>query len=693
MSFGERLTLPERAIFRLLARRKGEVRALKELQYLKGILPFFSLFTLLIFLPSLYLAYLALGSLQAEQTQADEELRGRAAAATLQIQTELAKVFQQFEVAVDARVRVGVSPVEDTRALSPFLRAAFRFDQEGSLAEPFLLDTQVGTEPPPAAWTDAMGRGQRLEHDGHPAEALRAFRAAAAAASTPGQMGEAQFAEARVALHAGREREACDGFQRLSLPSARDRDRHGFRIGDLARLTQGEALLTRDAYAGRRELKALVEELLTTPWTVGYPGEAVIARRALARLGGRADPMWSERALNDLDARTTQLYWATLLREELELFTGVQPKVSQGEFSYTSRVDSSSLWAITRYGDDLYAFSFHQDELLSELRRFATSVDSLDRDIAMRFTDPSPASLQGSLAHQSLHPWVPQVISALPENPDELASRRSRQRTVRIAVLFVLVSMTAVGVVLSWQLLERELEGARTKADFAANVSHELRSPITQIRLKAESLLLDLVEGEEDRTAHYQAIMRESERLSRLVDNVLDFAAIERGAKRYSLRPQDLGEITANTVEANRSSVESKGLALSLEIPDDLPVVWADRDAISQVINNLLSNAVKYGASGGKIAVAVESAEAGVVITVTDYGEGIAEGDMDKIFDPFFRSNDPRVRRKKGTGIGLSIVSYIVEAHRGVIRVTSTPGEGTTFSVTFPIDSPPDAGA
>ncbi|MBN2799860.1 MAG: HAMP domain-containing histidine kinase [Deltaproteobacteria bacterium] len=687
------MNLPTRLVFRLLAKRKGQVRALKEIQYIKGLFPFFSLFTLLIFLPALYLAYLALGSLQAEQTQADEELRHRAGQATLEIQQDLSAVFQHFEAATDARLRLGQSPLEELTDLSPYLRAAFRFDSDGVLAAPFVLEEREAPVTVPTVWTQAYSKGQSLELDGRPLEAVRWYRQAGAVSSQPRLIGEAGFAEARASLHGGRDREAMEQLQGLRAQWLRVRDRHGFRLGDLARLLQGEILIERDGYAGRRELKSLVEELLSSPWVVGQPGEAVIARRALSRLGGRADPMWSERAGRQLDERTVQLYWASQLREEIELFSGVQPRVNQGEYSYTSRVDSSSLWALTRWGDELYAFSFHQDDLLDGLRKITQSVDALDRDITLRLTDPRPQSLQDTLAHQSLHPWVPLVVSARPENPEDIQHRRMRQRTVRIAVLFVLVSMTAVGVVLSWQLLERELEGARIKADFAANVSHELRSPITQIRLKAETLLLDLVDGEQDRTDHYQAIVRESERLSHLVDNVLDFAAIERGAKKYSLRPQDLGEITRNTVEANRHSIESKGLEVSVDIPDDLPVVWADREAVAQVINNLLSNATKYGAGGGRVDVSVGVSEAGVEVTVTDYGAGIAEDDIDKIFDAFYRSNDPRVRRKKGTGIGLSIVTYIVEAHRGQINVTSTPDEGTSFVVTFPLDSPADAGA
>lgn len=228
------------------------------------------------------------------------------------------------------------------------------------------------------------------------------------------------------------------------------------------------------------------------------------------------------------------------------------------------------------------------------------------------------------------------------------------------------------------------------KADFAANVSHELRSPITQIRLKAESLQLDLCYDDDDRREHYDAIVLESERLSRLVDNVLDFAAIERGAKRYSLRADDLLDVVRFQAEATEDTLRSRGLELSVDLPDDLPPVWLDREAIGQVIINLLSNAAKYGADGGWVGLRVWETEEGVELSVADRGIGISEEELPQVFDDFFRSTDPLVRRKKGTGIGLAIVRYIVEAHGATITVESEAGEGTTFTILFPT-TPPEA--
>jgi two-component system phosphate regulon sensor histidine kinase PhoR len=250
------------------------------------------------------------------------------------------------------------------------------------------------------------------------------------------------------------------------------------------------------------------------------------------------------------------------------------------------------------------------------------------------------------------------------------------------------VFVSVVGALWVARMIAWEVENARQRADFAANVSHELRSPITQIRLKGEALQLGLVEPGEDMEQHFAAIVRESERLSRLVDNVLDFAAIERGAKRYQLRPDDLAAVVVASVEAARPSLEALGMRVVLEVADDLPRLPLDRDAIGQVLTNLLSNAAKYAADGRYVAVRVEQGDDAALLSVEDRGIGISAEELPRVFDDFFRSTDPKVRRTKGTGIGLAIVRYIVEAHGGTISVESQVGRGSVFTIVLPFEEP-----
>jgi two-component system phosphate regulon sensor histidine kinase PhoR len=227
------------------------------------------------------------------------------------------------------------------------------------------------------------------------------------------------------------------------------------------------------------------------------------------------------------------------------------------------------------------------------------------------------------------------------------------------------------------------------QADFAASVSHELRSPITHIRVQGESLMFELMDTEEEKEEAYVSIVRESERLSRLVDNVLDFAAIERGAKRYALRPSDVAETVDRAIDSIRSAQEVRDKVLDVELPANLPQVHLDADAVAQCVINLVSNAAKYSEPGGWIGIRGRVVERGVEITISDKGIGIAPHDLRQIFQPFFRSRDALARRRKGTGIGLTITRYIMRAHGGDVQVQSRPGRGSTFTLRFPVE-PPD---
>jgi two-component system phosphate regulon sensor histidine kinase PhoR len=271
---------------------------------------------------------------------------------------------------------------------------------------------------------------------------------------------------------------------------------------------------------------------------------------------------------------------------------------------------------------------------------------------------------------------VEQDISSLEQASDNI-------RRQKLLVIGMSIFLMVIGGYLSVRVTINELNTATIKSNFAASISHELRSPITQIRLKGEALLFDLVE-EEELQEHYESIVRESERLSWLVDNVLDYAALERDNRTFLFREGDLNKVITRVVESISSTLTMREVHIELHLDPNLPKLRFDSNGVSQCLINLLNNAEKYSKEEKWISVGTRREVEGIEVWVSDRGIGITKEDAQDIFAPFFRSKEKEAIRRKGTGIGLSIVQTIILAHGGKVLVQSQLGKGSNFILQFP---------
>jgi signal transduction histidine kinase len=244
--------------------------------------------------------------------------------------------------------------------------------------------------------------------------------------------------------------------------------------------------------------------------------------------------------------------------------------------------------------------------------------------------------------------------------------------------------MLAGGLFLVYGNVRREMHLSRLKSDFVANVSHELKTPLALIRLFAETLELGRVHGEEKARQYYRVINKESQRLTQLINNILDFSRIEAGRKEYRLAPTDVTRVVNDVVEAYRFQIEQQGFDLRLELPDGLPEINVDKEALGQALINLLNNAIKYSRDHRTISIGVRSHDGWVLISVADRGIGIEKAEHNKIFEKFYRASDSLVHDTKGSGLGLSLVRHIMDAHGGSVEVESAPGAGSTFTLSLP---------
>jgi signal transduction histidine kinase len=243
------------------------------------------------------------------------------------------------------------------------------------------------------------------------------------------------------------------------------------------------------------------------------------------------------------------------------------------------------------------------------------------------------------------------------------------------------------GLVLTKHIVSKEMALARLKSDFVSNVSHELRTPLALIRLYAETLELGRITTQEKKEHYYCIIRKESERLTALINNILDFSRIEAGRKEYEFRNTDIAELVRNTLESYRYQIEQQGFAFEESIDSNLPAVPVDREAIARALVNLVNNALKYSTDEKFLGVKLYREKSVVKLEVADHGIGIARRDQSKIFEKFFRAGDPLVHNTKGSGLGLSLVRHITQAHGGDIAVESTPGRGSKFILSLPLVS------
>jgi signal transduction histidine kinase len=254
-------------------------------------------------------------------------------------------------------------------------------------------------------------------------------------------------------------------------------------------------------------------------------------------------------------------------------------------------------------------------------------------------------------------------------------------------ILGVLSVLMIGGLVLTYRSVNKQVALARLKSDFVSNVSHELRTPLALIRLYAETLELGRITTQEKKNEYYSIIRKESERLTALINNILDFSRIEAGRKEYDFRETDIAELVRNTLDSYRFQIEQQGFALEEQIDSSVPKVKVDREAIARALVNLVNNALKYSANEKFLGVRLYRDQSVLKLEVSDRGIGIERHEQTRIFEKFYRTCDPLVHNTKGSGLGLSLVRHITQAHGGDVEVESTPGRGSKFTVSLPCQS------
>ena len=304
--------------------------------------------------------------------------------------------------------------------------------------------------------------------------------------------------------------------------------------------------------------------------------------------------------------------------------------------------------------------------------------------------NPVFAPFDGDATHEIIRvaaqtglPWNLHVASV---DPSVVLADLEDRRRLMLAGALTVALLILFGAYAVTRAIRREMEVARLQSEFVSAVSHEFRTPLTSMRQLTELLSSGRVPSEERRAEYYAVIKRESERLHRLVEGLLDFGRMEAGALEFSKEPLTIDDLVNEVVDAFRAEQGDAGSSVVFDSADGGMTVYADREALSRALWNLLDNAVKYSPENAAVRVDVAANGDRISVSVRDHGIGMSPEELEGIFEKFVRGTASRSLSVKGTGIGLAMVRHIVEAHDGDVHVESVPGEGSTFTILLPID-------
>lgn len=291
-------------------------------------------------------------------------------------------------------------------------------------------------------------------------------------------------------------------------------------------------------------------------------------------------------------------------------------------------------------------------------------------------------NLEQVYSEQKLPVW-PETMITLQFTDEALESLQS-ERSIRtwILLLFSILFPALAFSSFLW-IYTKEKQLSTLKTDFVANVTHELKTPLSLIRMNAETLQLGRITSPEKTARYLQGIISETERLTHLIQNILNFSKLESGKKTYQFQAVDLNVKVEEVLHQYELLFQNKGFKIQTELQQPLTAIFADANDITEIILNLLDNAVKYSKDQKQLEIKTVELEKQVCLTIRDFGIGINEHDLKRVFQPFYRVENSLTQQTKGTGLGLSLVKQLVEACGGTIQISSEIGKGTTCTLVF----------
>jgi signal transduction histidine kinase len=513
-----------------------------------------------------------------------------------------------------------------------------------------------------------------------PGLAADLFREAGKAAEHPVQIASGRLFLARALIKAGREGEALAEYSKVVTAPSDLVDEHGVPISLYA-----ARQLLKQGIANADVLECLQRAIAGERWLP--PPALYLLRDLIVSLRDGASQDGSRRAaaslLEEVSGELARTEQALALKADypgLGLVPIDNPSVRQASTWVPYGTPAWLVGAVpAASGGEIVVVAVRLKPTLESVEAGTVASSEIASEIALKATTGADA--------EPLGPELPGLVVRFRPAAGVVSGEvRSIRLWSYAAALCLVIGVTLFGAYLLWRDVRREVRLAEMRSSFVSAVSHELKTPLTAIRMFAETLRMGRPADAGTRDEYLDTIVNESERLTRLLNNVLDFSKIEQGTKKYRRVSQSPAEIVSFAARAMQYPLAQQDFVLRTEIEEHMPPALVDRDAIEQAILNLLANAMKYSGESREIEMRLRSEDGMAVIEVTDRGIGIDPAEQGRIFERFYRVSSPDNDRIPGTGLGLTLVQHIAEAHDGHVTVRSAPGEGSTFSLCIPLE-------
>jgi signal transduction histidine kinase len=665
-----------------------------------------------IVLPSVLLSVLAIWAIGAERSHMQDRIRDEAQGLTRKVvdATLLALSAARTDIADQAaqlkNSEAAAELLKKVRLTHAYVSHVVLVDEHNAVVYPPVPrhETMISIASAPAEVHDSLNKPQNLEFvqcDLDAAEAV--YRETFEAAVNPTLRVSALLGLARVRAKSGRWRKAIDAYQSAVEEYGAQREENGLMVGPAAALRiaeiafenaapdefaqSGQELLSAHAEVQKhraqltqeeanffdKQLTSLTEKFIEK--NTGSPAQNSRLRSMLALIAARS--------------RHEALAMGAALRLAGDGFlegNGLAGCESEGERFVLLGAP------VVIAGRQFVVCAFapvHEVEhklIAAEVERLATR-----EEVGLVITDSKrgvvAGEAPGARSFRLGGSVFPDPLSDLRAEAylkgyESLAALSNIRTNIYVWAVALAITGIIAGAIVTYVSVSRTMRAAELKSDFVSNVTHELKTPLTSIRMFAETLYDGRVKDEQDAKECLETIVSESERLSRLIDKVLDFRAIEKGKRKFDFRQADLRKVILSSLETFRRQMRGCEATVYVNIPSDLPHVRMDPDAIGEVLLNLLTNAYKYSPSEDRrIWVKVQAGGGTARVSVEDRGIGIPKRELKAVFEKFYRVDDLLTREVDGTGLGLTISRYVAQAHGGSIGVESKEGKGSKFTL------------